>query len=234
MRWNRVQHERNASSGGGGELRPERPHTASFLGGGLHNEPRVSAPAARVRDGCFQGPGRCAIPANIPRHATQPPRERSPAAGTSAWVTASSAATWTSSATAATATKENLNAQHSKRKPEHKPLDSVRNLRIVKRRVGRHEDLPQHQAHRGDRKVEHQPVTANVHESVQSYERAHNSGHEPGNGTTSGGEHVILRLPRSNVCTGQLLLPSYRSRKALQQALYFVLLNTDYLLGAFD
>lgn len=118
-------------------------------------------------------------------------------------------------------------------KQRHKQLEAVRRVRIVKRRVLTHENQSQTHTltHKGERKAESQAAeTVSAQESEQSFERAALStgGPEAARG------HVILRLPRSNVCTGQLLLPSYRSRRALQQALYFSLLNTDYLAGAFD
>ena len=125
-------------------------------------------------------------------------------------------------------------ASHSKRRPEHNPLEPVRRVRIVKRSVNRHENLSLPRAHKGDRKAEHQTETASVHESEQSFERSLSHVPGPGIGTDGWSNHVVLRLPRSNVCNGQLLLPSYRSRRSLQQALYFALLNTDYLSGAFD
>ena len=120
---------------------------------------------------------------------------------------------------------------HSKRRPEHKLLEPVRRVRIVKLRVNRHENLSLPRAHKGDR---NQTETASMHESEQSFERSLSHVPGPGIGTDGGSNHVGLRLPRSNVCNGQLLLPSYRSRRSLQQALYFALLNTDYLSGAFD
>ena len=42
------------------------------------------------------------------------------------------------------------------------------------------------------------------------------------------------RLPVSMVCTNQLFLPPFHSKKLLQKNLYFALLNIDYLCGAFD
>ena len=91
----RVQHERSASGCGCRRLRAERSHTASVLGGGLHDEPRAPATAARVRDGRIQGAGRRTPLAYVPSHETRAIRERTQAAGTTARATASNAATRT-------------------------------------------------------------------------------------------------------------------------------------------
>ena len=47
-------------------------------------------------------------------------------------------------------------------------------------------------------------------------------------------QELKTRLPLSVVCTNQLFLPPYRTKKLLQRNLYMALLNTDYLAGAFD